>query len=357
MAIFRLKLFKSLIKTAKSTSRLANSLARTLSPPKQRRAKKVTPVRPTGLQKPKSRAKTVPTLLPAPGRKGDVFIAGRHTYRNVEHAFKVYFPPVSAQSAPAGLIVMLHGCKQNATDFAAGTRMNDLARDANLIVLYPEQSSRANAQRCWNWFDPVRNRRGQGEPAWIASLTKVLVKAHKVPSRHTFIAGLSAGGAMAITTAQAYPEIFAACGVHSGVAPGSARGVLDAMSVMRSGAPPWRSCPQGTKLIPTIVFHGDRDRTVSTRHASNVVVAALGDPAASGLKPAEQTQEEIAGTEPYGRNFTRIVSRDPKGRTTGEKWIIHGMGHAWSGGSTAGTYIDSTGPSASEAMLRFFLKT
>lgn len=361
MPVFKMKLFKSLMKSARSNSRLAHSLAKLLTPVKPvkavkpKRASTAKSATPSALRKPAGTAKTRSALLPQPGAKGDVFLAGQHTYRGVEHAFKVYFPPHSPGLKPAGLVVMLHGCKQNAADFAAGTGMNDLARKANLIVLYPEQSARANAQRCWNWFDTARNRRGAGEPAWIASLTTALVKAHQVPSRHSFIAGLSAGGAMAITVAQAYPEVFAACGVHSGIAPGSARGVLDALGVMRSGAAPWPSSPAGTRMIPTIVFHGDKDRTVHPRHGANVMAAALGDPAVSGLGEAGQSREAFDGAVPLGRRFTRVIYRNPKGKTTGEQWTIHGMGHAWSGGSSSGTYVDKTGPGASEAMLRFFL--
>ncbi len=253
--------------------------------------------------------------------------------------YKLYVPKNLPRQAP--LLVMLHGCTQTAEDFAAGTRMNELAEAQGFIVLYPEQIASANAQRCWNWFNPADQHRGQGEPALIAGMTEAVRDEFGADPRRVFVAGLSAGGAQAAILGAAYPEIFAAIGVHSGLACGAAHDVGSAFAAMRQGKP-----GQGSLTVPAIIFHGDRDTTVNPRNADEV--AAL---AAAGN--AVRTEE---GRAEGGLAYTRTVRLNWWGRPVLEQWAVHGAGHAWSGGSSKGTFTEPRGPDASREMLRFFLQ-
>jgi poly(hydroxyalkanoate) depolymerase family esterase len=284
-----------------------------------------------------------------------VFTSGTHSDGALTRAYKLFVPPGRAERARA-LVVMLHGCTQDPDDFAAGTGMNDSATLQDFVVLYPAQSPDANPSRCWNWFKHNHQRRGSGEPALIASMTRAVMKEQGIDPRRVFVAGLSAGGAMASIVAQAYPDIFAAAGVHSGLPPGAASSVPEALSVMNIGVAgtggPARSRsadPAPGVHVPTIVFHGDQDRTVHPRNGEQVIKAALGS-AAAGATRVEQ------GSSGQGRRYTRSVHVGEHGDTLAEHWLLHGAGHAWSGGHAAGSYTDGAGPDATREMLRFFLE-
>ena len=269
------------------------------------------------------------------------FVDGSHTHASLTRRYKLYAPPGSiGKSLP--LVVMLHGCTQNPDDFAAGTGMNELAREQGVCVLYPEQSAKANPQRCWNWFKHNHQSRGRGEAALLASMTLAVIKQYGVDSRRVYIAGLSAGGAMAAIVAAAYPEIFAAVGVHSGLAVGAARNVAEALAAMSSGATD-NQLIASTSAVPTIVFHGDQDQTVHPRNGEQVIAALQ----AGGVARVEQ------GVSTQGRSFTRSCHRR-NGADFAELWVLHGAGHAWSGGSANGSYTDPNGPDAAGEMLRFF---
>ncbi|APW40549.1 hypothetical protein RD110_08185 [Rhodoferax koreense] len=278
------------------------------------------------------------------------FVSGTHSHAGRSLAYKLYVPPgYEGQSLP--LVVMLHGCTQNPDDFAAGTGINELAREQGFYVLYPAQAQDANPSRCWNWFKHNHQGRGNGEPGVISNLTQAIVRSHGIDPSRVYVAGLSAGGAMAAILAEAYPEIFAAAGVHSGLPPGAARDMPGAFSVMKTGVSPAgaaRANGASGAAVPTIVFHGDRDDTVHPLNGQQVVTKALGDDAA----PASQRQEQ--GRAPNGRRFTRTVHTAADGRVLAEHWLIHGAGHAWSGGRPQGSYTDGTGPDATREMMRFF---
>lgn len=283
----------------------------------------------------------------------DEFTSGSHTHAALTRGYKLYVPtPSTGQARP--LVVMLHGCTQNPDDFALGTGMNERAREQGFCVLYPEQSQAANPQRCWNWFKHNHQRRGSGEPALIASMTQAIIKAHGIDPHRVFIAGLSAGGAMAAIVADAYPEIFAAVGVHSGLPNGAASNVGEALAVMSSGqSGSGMSSTQATKLpqrlVPTIVFHGDQDRTVHPRNGEQVIASALGSAAAASPRVTQ-------GVSPNGRRYTSATHHGDTGKVLAEHWLVHGAGHAWSGGHAKGSYTDATGPDATAEMLRFFFE-
>jgi len=249
------------------------------------------------------------------------------------------FVPAKLPAAPA-LIVMLHGCSQSPEDFAAGTRMNKLAGARGCLVLYPEQIKSANQQRCWNWFSPADQRRGQGEPALIAGMTRAVIAEFNVDPARVYIAGLSAGGAKAAIMGAAYPDLYAAIAVHSGLACGAAHDMVSAFTAMRQGR-----TGQGNLTMPTIIFHGDRDATVNPANAD--AVAAL----LPGLEPAQTERGQVPG----GLAYTRSVRLGPNQRPLLEQWTVHGAGHAWSGGSSTGSFTEPLGPDASQEMLRFFL--
>ena len=277
------------------------------------------------------------------------FVSASHRHASQNHNYKLYLPP-DRTGRRLPLVVMLHGCTQDPDDFAAGTGMNAAAREEGFFVLYPAQSRLANPSGCWNWFKHNDQQRDSGEPAVIAALTQVVMQQHDIDPRRVYIAGLSAGGAMAAIVAKAYPEIFAAVGVHSGLPCGAASSAMEAFTVMRNGeasrigAARGESAGQSTP-IPTIVFHGDKDKTVHPRNGEQVIAAVTGDTADAKVEQ---------GVSSLGRHYTRSTHHDDDGNALAEHWLVHGAGHAWSGGNAQGSYTDANGPDATRAMLQFF---
>ena len=270
-----------------------------------------------------------------------------HRHRGID--YKLFVPPTNGR-AQRPLLLMLHGCTQDPEDFAAGTRMNRLAREHGVLVLYPTQTQKENAGKCWNWFLPQHQQRERGEPALLAALTRKVMAEHAVDPSRVFVAGLSAGGAMADILGRTHPELFAAVGVHSGLPSGAARDLVSALAVMKNG--PGDTAREAGPMPPTIVFHGDADETVHPRNGEQLVADAIAGLAESGrLQPAH----EMRGRAPEGRAYTRWTYADREGRIVLEHWLLHGGGHAWAGGSAEGSFTDPTGPDASAEMLRFFL--
>lgn len=299
--------------------------------------------------------------MPA-GSDTGAFTTGTHTHAGITRRYKLYTPPQATGPATA-LVVMLHGCTQNPDDFAAGTGMNAHAREQGFMVVYPEQAQDANPQRCWNWFKHNHQKRGSGEPALIASLAQTLVQQHGIDRRRVFVAGLSAGGAMAAIVAAAYPDVFAAVGVHSGLPRGAASNVAEALMVMKNGGGSKIQNPRGPRAktaayqtVPTIVFHGDHDQTVHPRNGEQVLACAIAPEGAD--MPMQSATAQAAsieqGISPRGRRFTRSTYTNGAGAPWAEHWVLHGAGHAWSGGLPHGFYTDATGPDATREMLRFF---
>jgi poly(hydroxyalkanoate) depolymerase family esterase len=274
------------------------------------------------------------------------------THQGASHPYFLYTPKTAAPPDGRPLVLMLHGCMQDAPDFARGTRMNASAETAGALVLYPTQSQSANANGCWNWFRPEDQQAGAGEPALLLAMVQHTVAAQAVDAKRVYVAGLSAGGAMAAVLAQQHPEVFAALGVHSGLPAGAAHNMMGALSAMKSGAKGWRApLPKnGARVVPLIVMHGDADTTVHQRNAAQLLQGA-----AAGIATTLQTQEQGASSD--GRRHTRtcVVNPAVPGSVVAEHWLLHGAGHAWSGGDVRGSHASAHGVNASAEMLRFFL--
>lgn len=293
---------------------------------------------------------STPDIAPEGGK----FIEGIYSNPAGSRAYKLYIPSgYHGQAVP--LVVMLHGCTQAPDDFAAGTRMNVVAEERACLVVYPAQPRNANAAKCWNWFRPGDQRRGQGEPSLIAGITHQVMRDYSVDPQRVYIGGLSAGAAAAVVMGATYPDLYAAIGVHSGLACNAANDLPSAFAAMRRGElrDPFGSSdispiPGHRSAMPTIVFHGDRDITVHPRNGDHVI--------AQSKRAANLRKTVHCGRVPGGHAYTRTIYSDASARAIFEQWDIHGAGHAWSGGSRAGSFTDPRGPDATREMLRFFLQ-
>ena len=303
-----------------------------------------------------------PVVVPAGGQ----FVERSYTGPAGGRSYKLYVPSGYTGQEAVPLVVMLHGCTQNPDDFAAGTSMNELAEEHTFLVAYPAQAQNANMQKCWNWFKASDQQRGQGEPAMIAGITRLVIEEYEVADGRVYVAGMSAGGAMAAIMGATYPDLYAAVGVHSGLAPGAAQDLASAFSAMQGGGvsktprdeSTGRSSGSSEMSVPVIVFHGDRDTTVHPRNAEQLLAHYRRVDSTPGSRnTAGELVPPVAvrkGQVPDGHAYTRATQRDAEGRPIMEQWIIHGLGHAWSGGSSAGSYTDAKGPDASAEMVRFF---
>lgn len=287
------------------------------------------------------RPRTVPPPTIAPGAQ---FIEASFSNHAGARNYKLYIP-ASYSGKPMPLLLMLHGCTQGPDDFANGTRMNEAAEEFGFLVAYPGQARHANHNGCWNWFAEGHQQHGQGEPSILADMVGAIAKSHAVDPARVFVAGLSAGGAMAATLATLYPDLFAAAGVHSGLPFQAAHDLPSALQAMKAG----RTGKGGKPItVPLIVFHGDRDKVVAPRNGSQL----LADAVASGSAAVNAIED--TGQSSGGRKYTRTLHVRTGGTTVAEEWIIHGAGHAWAGGSRTGSHTDPAGPDASREMLRFF---
>jgi len=307
-----------------------------------------------------------PARTPAPAREaepGGKFTSGSYTNDAGTRAYKLYIPS-SYHGQKMPLVVMLHGCTQDPDDFAAGTRMNVLAEEHQCLVVYPAQAKTANHGKCWHWFKAEDQVRDRGEPSLIAGITKKIISTYAVDTQRVYVAGLSAGGAMAAVMGRTYPDIYTAVGVHSGLPYGAARDMPSAFAAMQGGVTNHSSYSSNTQgaipceqSVPMIVFHGDKDTKVHPRNGDQVItqwiaVHASNKPhATANQKPRASVQQ---GQVPNGHAYSRIIYRNTSEQIILEQWRIHGAGHAWSGGSASGSYTDPKGPDATREMMRFF---
>jgi poly(hydroxyalkanoate) depolymerase family esterase len=304
-----------------------------------------------GFQPPEGGANGLSPMTPRPVPDGAQFLAASFSNEAGSRPYKLYVPSGYYPGRPTPLVVMLHGCTQSPDDFAAGTCMNVVAEQHTCLVVYPGQTASANVQRCWNWFSEGDQHRDRGEPALIAGITREIMRNYAIDPRQVYVAGLSAGGAVAAIMGDAYPDLYAAIGVHSGLACGAARDMPSAFAAMQGAAHRVaRTARSGRQqhIVPVIVFHGDRDATVNLRNAEAVVAQSAG--------VAALTRHTVAGQILGGHAFSRTLHATADGQTVIEQWVVHGAGHAWFGGSPAGSYTDPRGPDATREMLRFFLE-
>ena len=295
------------------------------------------------------------------GTSSGRFVDGSYSNAAGTRRYKVYIPG-SYASQPMPLVVMLHGCTQDPDDFARGTQMNALAEEKGFLVVYPAQDASANSSKCWNWFNAIDQQRGQGEPSLIAGITHAVIEQYGIRRNEVFIAGLSAGGAMAVIMGNTYPDLYAAVGVHSGLPYASASDLQSALSAMRgaarrpaAGKTSGKNADAGLRAIPIIVFHGDRDTTVSPANGEGVIDDFLaGVERAAAKTPAHLSTLVEEGRIDGGHRYSRTSHHVDGQPVLAEHWLVHGAGHAWAGGSAHGSYTDAKGPDASREMFRFF---
>jgi poly(hydroxyalkanoate) depolymerase family esterase len=280
--------------------------------------------------------------------EGARFINGSYSNPAGSRAYRL-FVPSGYQGQPLPLIVMLHGCTQSPEDFAAGTRMNFIAEAQSCFVVYPAQRSEANQAKCWNWFRTTDQQRDTGEPSLIAGITRQIMGEYSVDPKRVYVAGLSAGAAAAAIMGATYNDLYAAVGVHSGLACGAANDLPSALLAMRQGSGfDHQAALTDGPTVPTIVFHGDRDSTVHPSNGEQVIKQSI--------QTTSTERNVYRGQVAGGHAYTRTVHSDPSGRHIFEHWRIQGAGHAWSGGSSVGSYTDPRGPDATKEMVRFFLE-
>lgn len=303
--------------------------------------------------------------------------ASNHTWQEYTYSgptggrsYFVYTPESYQARTVVPLVVMLHGCFQKAVDFAAGSGMNQLADHNNFIVVYPQEAINSNGDLCWNWFLPENQVRDSGEPAIIAGIVRA-VKQHtsqwRIDPKRVYVAGGSAGAAMAGILGATYPDIFAAIAVHSGSEYPAGISPIDALKSMGNGGPDpvqqgqaaYHAMGAFARAMPTIVFHGTNDPIVNPINGDQVVQQWMETDtlASSDMYNAKFSSptSTTPGRVPGGYAYTVYTWNDTNGNELQEYWKVDGLGHAWSGGNLTGSYTDPLGPDASRAMYSFFL--
>lgn len=280
-----------------------------------------------------------------------------------DESYLMYVPSGVDGSNRVPLLVMLHGCTQSPVQFANETAMNEIAESEMFIVVYPDQTVTENPTQCWNWFDHENHVRGSGETALIANITQVTVAENAIDPHRVYVAGFSAGAAMVPDLLAAYPDVFAAGGIHSGLEYAAAESASGAVAAMASGGP--NPIEQGTDAyrlmddngvisrIPTIVLHGTDDATIDPVNGHQAVTQAIrtNDLASSDTFDTEPDAVRNGSADVF--EYTMYEYHD-RNSTIVEQWIIYGMGHAWSGGSAGGEYTAPGGPDASRILWNFF---
>ena len=282
--------------------------------------------------------------------------------------YKLYVPSGYTAGSNLPLVVMMHGCTQSPDDFAAGTRMNILAEAENFLVIYPEQTSSANQNKCWNFFETSNQSRGSGEPALVVGMVNQVKSNYSVDNDRVFVTGLSAGGAMTSVLGATYPDVFKGIGVGAGLMYKAATSMTNAFTAMSSGSSnsptstaqtAYNAMGSNKAMVPTIVFHGTSDSTVNPKNGDQVItqfaeINDLVDDGVSNNSVDDVADQTINGQVSGGRAYTRTVYNDKDGNILLEKYKVTSMGHAWSGGNSAGSYTDPNGPNQSQITWDFF---
>lgn len=287
------------------------------------------------------------------------FLALTHRGPRGRRDYKLYVPS-SYTDVAMPLVVMLHGCKQNPDDFAAGTQMNRLAEERGFLVAYPAQTALANGSNCWNWFERSQQSREGAEPTILVGIVADITAAYAVQSDQVFVAGLSAGAAMAVILGRTHPEVFAGVAAHSGLPLGAAHDVASAFAAMggrpvagaaHDDAPGGRNAPTPR----TMVLHGSADTTVKASNGAAIVAQAVASFEA-GAGPLQQLTRQSGGRgATRARSAQVAVWADESGVPLVEHWLVQDGAHAWFGGDSSGSYTDAAGPDASAEIVRFFM--
>jgi poly(hydroxyalkanoate) depolymerase family esterase len=307
------------------------------------------------------------------------WIAGTARAAGGSRKFKLWVPvtiETSSQNERVWpLVMLLHGCTHGAQDMAAISGMNEVAATNQFLVVYPEQVRRANLMKCWNWFRPKHQARDAGEPSILAAVVDQVRSTHNVDAGRIYVAGVSAGGAMASILAATYPDIFAALAVFAGAEFKAATSTSEAFAAMKHGGPdPLRQGQlafetmrsgltfKDRRRMPLIVFHGTADTRVNPVNADQAI-AQWGKTneslsAAHGESGFALTEKVIDGRMPNhvpdGYVYQRHIYLEADARPLMEKWLIQGLGHAWCGSPKPSRYGDPKGPNASAEIWRFF---
>jgi len=312
-------------------------------------------------------------LVSAGVARAGEWVKGSATSAAGSRSYSLWVPTGYDKRKPAPLVMMLHGCMQNPQGLAAISGINTVADKNNFLVVYPEQIKEANPLQCWNWFDPKHQARDTGEPSILAAIVAGVRASHKVDAKRTYVAGVSAGAAMAVVMGVTYPDVFSAIGVHSGLAFKAGTDVQSGLAAMKQGGPDpkplgllaFKAMEKNRKAarrMPVIVFHGDSDPYLNPVNADQVTTQwvttndYLDDGRDNGSVKSAPVKT-VQGSIPAGHSFTRSIYNDRSGRLLLEKWIIKGLGHAWSGSPAVSAFGDPKGPNASEEMWRFFGET
>jgi poly(hydroxyalkanoate) depolymerase family esterase len=301
------------------------------------------------------------------------WISGTATNASESRTYQLWVPASYDQKKRVPLVMMLHGCMQNPQGLAAISGMNEIAEQNNFLVVYPEQTAVANPLRCWNWFDPKHQMREAGEPALLAAVIKQVFASYRVDTARVYVVGISAGGAMANVMGVSYPDLFSAIGVSAGLEFKAATTVEGGLAAMKQGGPDpaqqgllafkaMGASARTRRRMPVIVFQGEADPYVNPANAEQLIqqwVSTNNHLANTRIdyKVIAQPAQTVEGSVAGGYAYTRSIYQDGAGRNAMEKWIVKGLGHAWSGSPAAGLFADPKGPRASQEMWRFFVET
>lgn len=300
--------------------------------------------------------------LPSNTKASGSFIAGSYGGKT----YKLYVPSQYDASKSYQLYVMLHGCTQDATQFSTATKMNVLSEEKGFLVLYPEQDASSNSTKCWNWFETSHQSRGSGEPCVIAGMVESIKASYSIQNDQVYVAGFSAGAAMSVIMGATYPDVFSGIVVGSGLEYKAAINMTQAFIAMSSGGPnpiqrgrdAYKAMGNSAKPLKVIVFHGTSDYTVNKVNGDQVISQWLvtNSLAATGTEGWLDNQADYMHNLqiPSGKSYTVYVYKAQDEKVWMKKVNILNMGHAWSGGSSQGSYTDPQGPDASRMMWEFF---